>query len=77
MQHIVCETDQGFSPIGEVLPAGDGYGGMEVVDQFYSGYGELPNQSKIREEGEEYLEKEFPKLSYFVSAQFVENIFHT
>ena len=63
---------QGFAPIGKVLPAGDGYGGMEVVDEFYNGYGERPNQSRITEEGSSYLVNEFPLLSYFVNAEFVE-----
>ena len=54
-----------------VLPKGDGYGGMEVVDEFYAGYGDTPNQAKIRQEGEEYLTDEFPLLSYFVNAEFV------
>jgi len=64
--------EQGFGPIGEVLPAGFGYGGMEVVDAFYGGYGERPDQGRIREQGGEYLEGNFPKLSYFVKAEFVE-----
>ena len=55
-----------------MLPAGEGYGGMEVVDEFYSGYGQKPDQTKIREEGEAYLKKEFPLLSYFVNADFVD-----
>lgn len=70
---------QGFTPIGEVLPAADGYyGGMEVVDQFYSGYGEQPSQTRIREEGGDYLKEDFPLLSYFVKAEFVDqnDIFH-
>lgn len=62
---------QGFSPIGEVLPAGNGYGGMEVVDEIYSKYGEDPDQGMIEEKGKDYLEKEFPLLSYFVTAVFV------
>lgn len=45
---------------------------MEVVDEFYSGYGQKPDQTKIREEGEAYLKKEFPLLSYFVNADFVD-----
>eukprot|EP00580_Thalassiosira_gravida_P007681 CAMPEP_0201652566 /NCGR_PEP_ID=MMETSP0493-20130528/44541_1 /ASSEMBLY_ACC=CAM_ASM_000838 /TAXON_ID=420259 /ORGANISM="Thalassiosira gravida, Strain GMp14c1" /LENGTH=1076 /DNA_ID=CAMNT_0048129083 /DNA_START=1140 /DNA_END=4371 /DNA_ORIENTATION=- len=62
---------QGFSPIGEVVPAGDGYGGMEVVDKFYYGYGESPNQGKITAEGISYLDAEFPNLSYFEKAEFI------
>lgn len=62
---------QGFSPIGEVLPAGDGYGSMDVVDEMYSKYGEDPDQGMIKEEGKDYLEEKYPLLSYFVTAVFV------
>ena len=63
--------NQGFAPIGEVLMAGDGYGGMDVVQEFYSGYGDRPDQNKIKTIGEEYLIQEFPLLSYLVSAEVV------
>ncbi|KAG7345142.1 cyclophilin type peptidyl-prolyl cis-trans isomerase [Nitzschia inconspicua] len=49
---------QGFSPIGEVIE------GMEYVDQIYAKYGEKPNQGKIQQQGNAYLDKEFPLLSY-------------
>lgn len=62
---------QGFSPIGEVLPAGNGYGGMEVVDEFYSKYSEDPDQGMITKKGKDYLEEKYPLLSYFVTAVFV------
>jgi cyclophilin family peptidyl-prolyl cis-trans isomerase len=65
--------NQGFTPIGEVIMAGDGYGGMDVVQEFYSGYGERPDQKKIKTFGEEYLIQEFPLLSYLVSAEVVSN----
>jgi hypothetical protein len=45
---------------------------MDVVEEFYSGYGERPEQEKMEEEGEDYLLREFPLLSYFVMAEFVE-----
>mmetsp|Transcript_42931 Transcript_42931/g.99429 ORF Transcript_42931/g.99429 Transcript_42931/m.99429 type:complete len:200 (+) Transcript_42931:66-665(+) len=49
---------QGFSPFGEVL--GDG---MDVVESFYKGYGERPNQDAITKKGNAYLDREFPKLT--------------
>lgn len=69
--HIMI-SEQGFAPIGEVLPAGEGYGGMSVVDEIYSNYYEKPDQWKIEQEGDVYLNKMFPLLSFFVNAEFVE-----
>lgn len=52
----------GFAPFGEVVE------GMEVVRDLYSGYGDGPpsgsgpDQARIRQEGNEYLEEEFPEL---------------
>ncbi|KAL7515359.1 hypothetical protein ACHAXN_013318 [Cyclotella atomus] len=49
----------------------DKQGGMDVVERFYSGYGEGapagkgPNQGLIQAKGNEYLEASYPKLSYF------------
>jgi cyclophilin family peptidyl-prolyl cis-trans isomerase len=63
---------QGFSPIGEVLDGGNEYGGMEVVDEFYAGYGQKPDQGFIRSNGLEYLNDNFPNLSFFVKAEFVQ-----
>jgi len=49
---------QGFAPIGVVTK------GMDLVDQIYGGYGEKPDQGKIQRMGNEYLNKDFPLLSY-------------
>jgi hypothetical protein len=35
---------------------------MEVVDSFYKGYGESPNQALIQTRGNAYLDTAFPNL---------------
>ena len=58
----------GFAAFGKVTE------GMDVVDQFYSGYGEGaprgngPEQSKIETQGNSYLESQFPRLDYIKQA---------
>eukprot|EP00227_Mantoniella_beaufortii_P018083 CAMPEP_0197597536 /NCGR_PEP_ID=MMETSP1326-20131121/27529_1 /TAXON_ID=1155430 /ORGANISM="Genus nov. species nov., Strain RCC2288" /LENGTH=229 /DNA_ID=CAMNT_0043164225 /DNA_START=35 /DNA_END=721 /DNA_ORIENTATION=+ len=54
---------QGFAPFGRVIE------GMDIVDQIYAGYGGDPDQGKIQEKGNQYLRKEFPKLSYIRQAK--------
>lgn len=56
---------QGFSPFAEVVE------GMDIVDRIYDGDREKPNQGKIQNQGNVYLDKEFPRLSYFSDARFV------
>ena len=57
----------GFAPFGKV-------DNMRVVDGLYSGYGEGaprgrgPSQPRIRNEGNDYLKKDFPRLDYIVKA---------
>jgi peptidyl-prolyl cis-trans isomerase A (cyclophilin A) len=59
---------RGFSPFGEVMQ------GMDMVDQFYSGYGEgAPNgtgpaQPSAEAEGNAYFMRAFPKLDYIKKA---------
>jgi peptidyl-prolyl cis-trans isomerase A (cyclophilin A) len=59
---------KGFAPFGEVTE------GMEVVDQFYSAYGQEPPlgggpmQSRAEAEGNAYFERGFPKLDYVKKA---------
>ena len=49
---------QGFTPIGRVID------GMEYIVQINDEYKELPNQGKIVQEGNGYLDREFPRLTY-------------
>ena len=57
-----------FAPFGVVTQ------GMDVVHQFYSGYGEGrpmgngPDQARAAAEGKAYFEREFPKLDYIKKA---------
>ena len=53
----------GFAPLGKVVS------GMENVDQIYSEDGERPDQMQMKELGNKYLEKEFPKLDYIKTAR--------
>jgi peptidyl-prolyl cis-trans isomerase A (cyclophilin A) len=58
----------GFAPFGKVTT------GMDVVDKIYSAYGEGapsgkgPMQSRLQQEGNAYLLKDFPKLDYIKKA---------
>jgi peptidyl-prolyl cis-trans isomerase A (cyclophilin A) len=59
--------EEGFTPIGEVIE------GMDVVDAFYSAYGdgpprgEGPYQAMAAARGNEYLDAEFPELTRILS----------
>lgn len=61
-------NSMGFSPFGKVIE------GMEVIDKFYSRYGEGapqgngPAQDRIQKEGKAYLEKNFPRLDTIQTA---------
>jgi peptidyl-prolyl cis-trans isomerase A (cyclophilin A) len=55
----------GFAPFGVVTE------GMNVVEQFYGGYGEAPDQTSILNQGKAYLDKNFPKLDSIKSATVI------
>lgn len=59
--------DMGFSAFGKVSK------GMEVVDKLYDGYGEQLTQlqGEIAQNGNAYLQKEWPKLDYIKRAVLV------
>lgn len=60
--------EEGFAPIGEVVE------GMDVVDAFYSEYGDGPPrgdgpyQAMAQARGNEYLDADFPELTRILSA---------
>ncbi len=51
---------------------------MDVVNQLYSGYGEGapqgkgPNQGRLQQEGNDYLNRDFPRLDYITKATIIE-----
>jgi peptidyl-prolyl cis-trans isomerase A (cyclophilin A) len=53
----------GFAPFGQVI------GGLNVVESLYSGYGEMPDQNQIQMQGNAYLQSQFPKLDYILTAR--------
>ncbi len=55
----------GFAPIGKVIS------GMDVVEKFYTGYGEAPDQQELLEKGKAYYEKNFPQLDIIKTAKIV------
>src|SRR5579863_547616 len=66
----------GFAPFGKVVQ------GMDVVDKLYSGYGERSgggmragHQGKLFEEGNAYLDREFPLLDKLVSVNIIPRTF--
>lgn len=63
---------QGFAPFGKVVE------GMEVIDLLYSGYAEQSGggmrggkQGRLFEEGNAYLDRDWPKLDKLVRARIV------
>ena len=53
---------------------------MNIADSIYSGYGELAGggirggkQDSLFENGNQYLDKYFPKLDFIIEARLIEN----
>jgi peptidyl-prolyl cis-trans isomerase A (cyclophilin A) len=63
--------EQGFVPFARVVQ------GMDAVDRFYSGYGEMRpvgkeiDPGRVEEEANEYLVQHFPKMDYIKTARFL------
>jgi homoserine O-acetyltransferase len=78
-QIFICTNDsmkkqdgQGFAIFGHVVE------GMNTVDQLYSGYGEASgggmragHQARLFDEGNAYLDREFPKLDHLIRASIL------
>lgn len=69
----IRQDAMGFAPFGKVVE------GMNVVDSLYAGYGETSgggmragHQGKLFEEGNAYLDREFPLLDRLTRAEIVE-----
>jgi len=59
----------GFAPFGKVVK-----GMEETAEKIFDGYGERPDQSKIQDEGNRYLKKDFPNLSYVKRVQRINSL---
>jgi peptidyl-prolyl cis-trans isomerase A (cyclophilin A) len=63
----------------QIAPFGEVVSGMDVVEKVYAGYGEAkpngkgPEMNPFYEEGNAYLEKEFPKLDYIKKATILKS----
>ena len=55
----------GFAPFGQVIS------GMEVVDKLFSPADPQPDQRRILREGNDYLQKEFPRLDFVKKSTIV------
>ena len=57
--------DLNFVPFGEVVE------GIEVVDALFSGYGEPPIQSELSEQGEPFIQRNFPRMDRIIKASIL------
>lgn len=57
----------GFPAFGKVIE------GMDVVDRINAEYGETPYQPTVKEQGNAYLSRNFPNLTYIQTARIVKD----
>ncbi len=57
---------QGFSPIGRIVE------GLDVVQAINDEYGERPDQGRIQQQGNEYLNTTFPNMDYIKATRIEE-----
>ena len=57
--------DQGFAPFAQITD------GMPVVEKLYSGYGDADVQDGIRQRGNAFLLKSYPKMDYIKTAKII------
>lgn len=65
-KHNANLDGMGFVPFGRIIV------GMDVIDAINREYGESPNQGRIQAEGNAYLTREFPRLSFILKAAVAE-----
>jgi cyclophilin family peptidyl-prolyl cis-trans isomerase len=56
---------QGFAPFARIVA------GLEWIDAIEDQYREQPNQGQIQQRGNEYLEENFPNLSFITQARWI------
>lgn len=59
---------KGFPAFGRVI------NGMEVLDSIYAEYRQKPDQDSIQQKGNDYLQRNFPKLDYIIKARVIEEL---
>jgi cyclophilin family peptidyl-prolyl cis-trans isomerase len=65
LQHNQHLDGQGFAPFARIVT------GLEWIDAIQDQYREKPDQGQIQQRGNEYLEENFPNLSFIAQAQWI------
>jgi cyclophilin family peptidyl-prolyl cis-trans isomerase len=56
---------QGFAPFARIIT------GLDLIDTIQDQYREQPNQNQIQQRGNEYLEENFPNLTFIAQARWI------